>query len=52
MEDDVDSGYACEFGIDVPQEQDEEETDTFWLCFTFEHSIAMWDRYCSPTEGE
>lgn len=50
--DDVAEGYACEFGIDVPQEQDEEETDTFWLCLTFDHSTAMWDRYCSPSEGE
>lgn len=51
VEDGVDNGYACEFGIDVPQEQDEEREDTFWLCFYFDHVIAMWDRYCSPAEG-
>lgn len=52
VEDDVDSGYAYEFGIDVPQEQDEEEVDTFWLCLFFEHATAMWDRYCCPADGE
>lgn len=52
VEDEVDSGFAYEFGIDVPQEQDEEEVDTFWLCLFFEHATAMWDRYCSPSDGE
>ena len=52
VEDEVDSGYAYEFGIDVPQEQDEEEVDTFWLCLFFEHATAMWDRYCCPSDGE
>ncbi|MCH5252791.1 MAG: hypothetical protein J1F22_07435 [Lachnospiraceae bacterium] len=52
VEDKVAEGYAYEFGIDVPGEEDEEEVDTFWLCIVFEHSVAMWDKYVSPTEGE
>lgn len=48
--DTVTSGYAYEFGIDVPQENDEEEIDTFWLCVTCDETIAMWDRYCSPAD--
>lgn len=48
--DTVTSGYAYEFGIDVPQENDEEEMDTFWLCVTCDETIAMWDRYCSPAD--
>ena len=46
----VESGYAYEFGIDVPQEEDEEEVDTFWLCVTWSETKAMWERYCSPAE--
>ena len=42
---------SAEFGIDVPQEEDEEEVDTYWFCVVFEKSEASWDRYCSPTEG-
>ena len=37
--------------IDVPQEEDEEEVDTYWFCVVFEKSEASWDRYCSPAEG-
>lgn len=44
------SGFAYEFGIDVPQEDDEEEVDTFWLCVTCEKTIAKWERYSSPAE--
>ncbi|MBO5072605.1 MAG: hypothetical protein J6C32_06535 [Eubacterium sp.] len=51
VEDPVEHGYACEFGIDVPREEDEEEVDTFWLCLTFDRSTAMWDRYCAPEES-
>lgn len=51
VEDTVEHGYACEFGIDVPQEQDEEEVDTFWLCLTFDRFTALWDRYCAPEES-
>ena len=51
VEDPVEQGYACELGIDVPQKQDEEEVDTFWLCLTFDHVTAMWDRYCAPEES-
>ena len=50
VHDDVKEGYGVEFGIDVPKEEDEEEIDTFWLCVTFEKSVAGWDRYCSPAE--
>lgn len=50
VEDRVDHGYAWEFGIDVPKEEDEEEVDTFWLCVLFEGSVVQWDRYCSPAE--
>lgn len=50
VHDDVKEGYAVEFGIDIPKEEDEEEIDTFWLCVTFGESIAGWDRYCSPVE--
>ena len=52
VEDEVEEGYAYEFGIDVPQTDDEEEVDTFWLCVLFEQSVATWDRYCSPAEEE
>ena len=48
--DEVKEGYAYEFGIDVPQREDDEEVDTYWLCVRFEQSVAMWDRYCSPAE--
>lgn len=48
VEDKVPQGYAYEFGIDVPREEDEEEIDTFWLCVTFDESVACWDRYCGP----
>lgn len=48
--DSMESGYAYEFGIDVPREDDEEEEDTFWLCVTCDETIAMWDRYCSPAD--
>lgn len=51
VEDSVEQGYACEFGIDVPRDEDEEEVDTFWLCLTFDHSTAMWDRYRAPEES-
>lgn len=50
VEDQVEEGYALEFGIDVPKEGEEEEMDTFWLCVTFAESAAAWDRYCSPAE--
>ena len=50
VHDDVKEGYAAEFGIDVPKEDDAEEIDTFWLCVTYEKSVAGWDRYCSPAE--
>lgn len=52
VEDDVKEGYAIEFGIDVPKEEDEEDVDTFWLCVLFDKSTAMWERYCSPAEGQ
>jgi hypothetical protein len=52
VEDEVKDGYAYEFGIDVPQLQDDEEVDTFWLCIVFGHSLATWERYCSPAEEE
>lgn len=48
--DSVASGYAYEFGIDVPREEDDEEVDTFWLCITCDETKAMWERYCSPAE--
>lgn len=51
VEDEVKEGYAYEFGIDIPGEEDEEEVDTYWLCLLFEQSVAMWDRYSSPAEG-
>lgn len=44
------SGYAYEFGVDVPKEDDEEDTDTFWLCVRCEETKAMWERYCGPVE--
>ena len=47
----IDGRKSAEFGIDVPQEEDEEEVDTYWFCVVFEKSEASWDRYCSPTEG-
>lgn len=47
----VEKGYGYEFGIDVPQEQDEEEVDTFWLCIICDGTLAMWDRYCSPADA-
>lgn len=50
VKDEVETGYAYEFGIDVPCTDDEEEVDTFWLCITFSHAIAGWERYCSPVE--
>ena len=50
VHDDVKEGYAAEFGIDVPKEDDAEEIDTFWLCVTYEKSVAGWDRYCNPAE--
>lgn len=50
VEDQVPQGYAYEFGVDVPREEDEEEIDTFWLCVTFDESVACWDRYGSPVE--
>ena len=46
--DSAESGYACEFGIDVPREDDEEDVDTFWLCVLFDRSVAEWDRYQGP----
>lgn len=48
--DSVESGYAYEFGIDIPQEEDEEEVDTIWLCVLCKQTKAMWERYCSPAE--
>ncbi len=42
--------YGYEFGIDVPGLEDEEETDTFWLCITCQTTVAQWERYCSPAE--
>ena len=45
------SGYAYEFGIDVSREDDEEETDTFWLCVICEKTVAAWERYSSPAES-
>lgn len=50
VEDQVPDGYAYEFCVDVPQLEDEEEVDTFWLCVTFDESLACWDHYCSPVE--
>jgi hypothetical protein len=50
VEDETEEGYIYEFGIDVPQLEDEEEVDTFWFCVVFRHAAAMWDRYCSPAE--
>jgi len=50
VEDRVEQGYAWEFGIDVPQQDDEEEVETFWLCVLFDESVVLWDRYCSPAE--
>ena len=47
----IDGRKSAEFGIDVPQEEDEEEVDTYWFCVVFEKSEASWDRYCSPAEG-
>ena len=49
--DEIDGRKSAEFGIDVPQEEDEEEVDTYWFCVVFEKSEASWDRYCSPAEG-
>lgn len=46
----TDSGFAYEFGIDVPQEEDAEEVDTFWLCVICEKTVAAWERYSSPAE--
>ena len=46
----VENGYAYEFGIDVAREDDEEETDTFWLCRRCDETKAMWERYCNPVE--
>lgn len=43
-------GYGYEFGIDVCREEDEEESDTFWLCVTCDKTVTMWERYCSPVE--
>ncbi len=48
VEDTVETGYAYEFGIDVPKEEEEEEIDTYWLCVLFEKSVAGWERYQSP----
>lgn len=48
VEDERQQGYALEFGIDVPREGEEEDVDTFWLCVTFDESVACWERYCSP----
>lgn len=48
VEDKVENGYAYEFGIDVPKEEDEEEVDTYWLCILFDKSTAGWERYQSP----
>ena len=45
----IDGRKSAEFGIDVPQEEDEEEVDTY--CVVFEKSEASWERYCSPAEG-
>lgn len=50
VEDEVSQGYALEFGIDVPKEEQDDEVDTFWLCVTFDESVACWERYCSPAE--
>ena len=49
--DEIDGRKSAEFGIDVPQEEDEEEVDTYWFCVVFEKSEASWDCYCSPAEG-
>lgn len=51
VEDQVEEGYAYEFGIDVPGEDDEEETDTFWLCVLFDRSVASWERYTGPADN-
>ncbi len=51
VKEEVEEGSAFSFGIDVPKEEDEEEVDTYWLCIIFEHSEAMWDRYCNPVEN-
>ena len=48
--DSVESGYACEFGIDVSKVEDEEDVDTFWLCVLYDRSVAEWDRYMGPAE--
>ena len=34
----IDGRKSAEFGIDVPQEEDEEEVDTYWFCVVFEKS--------------
>ncbi len=46
----VESGYGYEFGIDVQTPEDEEETDTFWLCIICQTTVAQWERYCNPAE--
>lgn len=46
----MEKGYGYEFGIDVCREEDEEESDTFWLCVTCDMTKAMWERYCNPVE--
>lgn len=48
VEDTVEDGYAYEFGIDIPKEEEEDEIDTYWLCVLFEKSVAGWERYQSP----
>lgn len=48
VQDTAEKGFACEFGIDVPRQEDEEEIDTYWLCVLFEKSIASWERYQGP----
>lgn len=51
VEDETDTGFAYEFGVDVPNQKDEDKTDTYWLCIRFGHAILMWDRFCGPVDS-
>ena len=50
VEDEVDTGFAYEFGIDVPNREDADKTDTYWLCIRFLHAVISWDRFCAPVD--
>ncbi len=45
-EQDDDAVYG--FGIDVPQKEDEDEIDTYWLCLKFQQDQEQWDRFQTP----